>query len=331
MEPITVPHRMKHHMKHPAKFLLAALSLAALAGFRPAQAQDATAAEPPATAAPAAVPMDEPSTLESVLEAGVLRVGVNPDFRPFSFENDAGERVGVDIELARALSEALGVELEADAPEAFADLLPMLEAGELDVVIAGMSITFERAMRVDFSEPYFDTGVSAMMNVGTSARLGIAEADTADELLAAVARNGPGSDLVIAVTEGRAPEAVARERFPEATIRTYPSNEAAAEATLNGEANLMVHDEIFLKVWLEEQGGRATNRLKVLDPPMKADFYGIAARQGDPGWMRLLDVFVDRLRADDAVRGWLGEYLPGASLASTAAEVPVFDVRTIEE
>lgn len=318
-------------MMHRPKIVLAALALIALAGVRPVLAQDATAAEAPAADASAAVPMDQPSTLDSIVEAGVLRVGVNPDYRPFSFEDASGERVGVDIELAKALSQALGVELEITAPERFADLLPMLEAGDLDVVVAGMSITFERAMRVDFSKPYFDTGVSVMMNVGTSARLGIAGAETADELLDAVAGRAPGSELTVAVTEGKAPEAVAKERFPEATIRGYPTNESAAEATLNGEANLMVHDEIFLKVWLEDQDGRARNRLRVLDPPMQADFYGIAARQGDAGWMRLLDVFVDRLRADDSVRGWLGEYLPGASLSSTRTEIPVFDVRTIEE
>lgn len=97
-------------MKIGPGLLLAALSFVALAGIRPVQAQEAPAAE--AAASPASTPANEPSTLEAVGGAGALRVGVNPDCRPFSFEDDSGERVGVDIELAKALSEALGVTLE---------------------------------------------------------------------------------------------------------------------------------------------------------------------------------------------------------------------------
>ncbi len=139
------------------------------------------------------------------------------------------------------------------------------------------------------------------------------------------------NQLKIAVTEGKAPALEARLRFPDAQIISFATNEEAVQATATGQANLMLHDEIFLKVWYQKNKSTARNRLKVLDPPIKPDFYGIAARQGDSDWLQLLDVFVRNLRADGQVLGYLGNYLPSMTMTeSTDSVIPMFDLGDME-
>lgn len=88
----------------------------------------------------------------------VYKIATDTTFAPFEFENDKGEMVGIDLDLLEAIAEDQGFEYELQLI-GFSAAVTALEAGEVDGVIAGMSITEERAKKYDFSEPYFDSGV----------------------------------------------------------------------------------------------------------------------------------------------------------------------------
>lgn len=88
----------------------------------------------------------------------VYKIGTDTTFAPFEFQNDAGEFVGIDIDLLNAIAEDRGFEIELQSL-GFNAAVQALEAGQVDGVIAGMSITPERQEKFDFSEPYFDSGV----------------------------------------------------------------------------------------------------------------------------------------------------------------------------
>jgi len=246
-------------------------------------------------------------TLTRVFTDKVLRVGVNPNFKPFSFEKD-GKRIGVDIDIANLLAKKLGVQAQIITPASF--FIPMLNEGKIDIIMAGMSITFDRAKVVDFSSPYFETGLSILLNKAKSARLGISGVPNYSALISELMQNGKADQLVIAVTDGKAPQRIVPRFFPKATIKAYPTNEEAAAATLKGEADMMVHDEIFLKVWLKEHAKEAQFRLTVLDPPFKPDYYGMAIRKGNQGFLNMLDVFNLELRSNGYVGQFMGRYLP---------------------
>ncbi len=254
--------------------------------------------------------------LSKIVSNHTLRVGVNPQFKPFSFKQ-SGKRVGVDIDIAGLLARKLGVNVDIITPKSFSDLIPMLLADKIDIIIAGMSITFDRAKVVDFSNSYFDTGLSILLNKVTTTRLGISAAPSYAVLHDELLRNGKANQLVVAVTEGKAPQRVVPRFFPQAQIKAYPSNEAAAEATLKGEADIMVHDEIFLKVWLKENAKRASFRLAVLDPPFKPDFYGFAIHKGNQDFLNMLNVFALELQSNGHVVQFMGKYLPVKSRVVT--------------
>lgn len=79
-------------------------------------------------------------------------------FPPFEFQNTAGEYVGIDMDLLAAIAEDQGFTYEIK-PMIFNEALQALEAGDIDGIMAGMSITKEREEKFDFSEPYYDSGI----------------------------------------------------------------------------------------------------------------------------------------------------------------------------
>lgn len=91
-------------------------------------------------------------------EEKVYKIATDTTFAPFEFENDEGKMVGIDLDLLAAIAEDQGFQYELQLV-GFSAATTALEAGEVDGVIAGMSITDERAKKYDFSQPYFDSGV----------------------------------------------------------------------------------------------------------------------------------------------------------------------------
>ena len=126
-------------MKHSALF---AAGLAAALVF-PAFADDAPAA--PAAEAPAAAP------------AGVVRMITEATFPPYEYRQGT-EVVGIDVEICKAIAKALGKELKVEDVE-FDSVLPSLIAGKAELAAAGITVTEDRKMQVDFSHPYVRTGI----------------------------------------------------------------------------------------------------------------------------------------------------------------------------
>ena len=97
------------------------------------------------------------SALERITKKGELAVGTSGTQPPMSATNKKGELIGMDVDMSRAMADALGVKLKfVQMP--FAELLPALEAGKVDMVLSGMTITAERNKKFAFVGPYVVTG-----------------------------------------------------------------------------------------------------------------------------------------------------------------------------
>ncbi len=89
-------------------------------------------------------------------------IAVDLIYPPFSYkEND--KNVGIDVELMEAIAKEEGFEVEIK-PMDFGGIIPAIQSGQLDGAIAGTNITEERKKVVDFSEPYYDAGLVAVIN-----------------------------------------------------------------------------------------------------------------------------------------------------------------------
>ena len=114
-------------------------------------------------------------------------IATDTTFAPFEFENEAGEMVGIDLDLLAAIAEDQGFEYELQVL-GFSAAVTALEAGQCDAVIAGMSITEEREQKYDFSEPYYDSGVG--MGVLSSSDIASYEDLTGQTVAAKVGTEG---------------------------------------------------------------------------------------------------------------------------------------------
>jgi polar amino acid transport system substrate-binding protein len=93
---------------------------------------------------------------------GILVLGTAAITEPFSFVDDNGVVVGFDIELAMRLAQKLEMDIEVRNMQ-FAEMIPALEAGEVDMIGACITISEERAERVLFSTPYYQGGIAAIV------------------------------------------------------------------------------------------------------------------------------------------------------------------------
>ncbi|MGI9324806.1 MAG: transporter substrate-binding domain-containing protein, partial [Pseudomonadales bacterium] len=91
--------------------------------------------------------------LERVLESGELRVGVSGSQPPFNVKNRSGELMGLEIDLAKMLAGAFGVEAKF-VEKPFGELLAAIDEDEIDIVMSGMAITAERSVNYEFVGPY---------------------------------------------------------------------------------------------------------------------------------------------------------------------------------
>ena len=95
--------------------------------------------------------------------AKVLRIGTNADFAPFEFQDVNGkEYEGFDMDLVRAVAKEMGCQAEIQNIN-FDGLIPALESGNLDLIISGMTINDERKQKVDFSAPYYKSGLTIIV------------------------------------------------------------------------------------------------------------------------------------------------------------------------
>ena len=101
-------------------------------------------------------------SLDDIRARGALVVGAKADYRPFGFRDDAGIIVGFEPDLAAEIAKALGVKLKL-VPVVATNRITLLQSGDLDLVIATMNVTPERAKQVDFVEPsYYASGVNVL-------------------------------------------------------------------------------------------------------------------------------------------------------------------------
>ena len=143
--------------------LVMILGLAACGGSNNAPAQSNTqqqaapAADSNKSEAPAAEPAAEPTYIDKIKEAGVLKLGTSADYPPYEFHTmvDGQDKiVGFEIAMAQKMADDLGVELEI-TDMGFDALLISLQKGDFDLVMAGMSDTEERRQSASFSDNIF--------------------------------------------------------------------------------------------------------------------------------------------------------------------------------
>ena len=97
---------------------------------------------------------DEDASLQNVLDAGVLQVGAEGNWVPYVYNDENGDLVGFEVEMAKAIADKLGVEANFNIADSWDGVLAGLEAERYDVVICGAGPTPERKEKYEVASPY---------------------------------------------------------------------------------------------------------------------------------------------------------------------------------
>ncbi|QIG48296.1 transporter substrate-binding domain-containing protein [Nordella sp. HKS 07] len=187
-------------MRHLTK-LIFALLLAGLFAALPAKAAD----------------------LQQIIKNGVVRIGVPIDVPPFGSVDKNNEAVGLDVDMAKNIAGALGVKLELQQITG-ANRVPYLATDKLDIVIAAMGATPERALQIAFTSPY------AALSIGVFGPDSIA-----------VTKPSELTDQTIAVARGTTQDLELTKAAPNAKIIRFDDDATAAAAFTSGQAQLSRH------------------------------------------------------------------------------------------
>lgn len=174
------------------------------------------------------------STLETIQKADKIVIGSAPGYLPFEMMDKEGNFIGYDIDLGKAIAESLGVEVEFRQFE-FSGLIPALQTGEIDMLIAGMTIRGDRALAISFSDPYYATGQVLMVPASDTETKSWQDLDK------------PGKR--IALSQGTTGALLAKSIFKEAEFRDFPTFPEAAAALVNGDADGIVYDEPGIRMY----------------------------------------------------------------------------------
>ncbi|UCE62686.1 MAG: transporter substrate-binding domain-containing protein [Nitrospirota bacterium] len=222
----------------------------------------------------------QPGTLDSVLKNGTLRVGVSL-FTPWVLKNKKGVLVGFEIDVANQLAKDLGVQLNLKEFDWDA-MVPALLNKEIDIIVAGMVITPQRALKVNFSQPYANSGIGLATNLAlTKDFTGLGDINR--------------QQVKVGVVTGTIAEEVAKRLFPKATIQSFVKSEEAVQALVLGQLHGYVeHDPMPTYLALEHPG-------KIDEPlsePLLSTKAGFAVNKGDPDFINFLNAWIIARDAD---------------------------------
>jgi polar amino acid transport system substrate-binding protein len=218
--------------------------------------------------------------LQDVLNTGTLRVGVTL-FAPWAGRAPNGEFVGFEVDVAQQLAADMGVKAQLLAYDVDR-LVPALESGEIDLIAAGLTITPERALHVNFSQPYAESGITLATHLARTANV-----DGIDAL--------DSEEFTIAAVEGSVGIPLARRLWPRARVQVFPSVAAASDALLAGEVHGYVEDEpvpTFLALQNPGVIDVPTTR------PLLASRAGFAVNKGDADFLAFLNAWITAREAD---------------------------------
>lgn len=224
------------------------------------------------------------NSIEQVRKSGTLRVGVSL-FEPWAIKNKNQNLDGFEIQIAKQLAKDLGVTPEFKIVD-WEDLLNKLEARELDIIIAGMAITPERALRVNFSIPYATSGISIAACLPKTKNM-----NALDEL--------NDKKVIIGSVSNTVSENIANQVFSKATLKSFTKSEDAINAVKNGDIHALVASSPipqFLAIKYPDQVDVP------LSKPLLSYKTGMAINKGEQEFLNYLNSWITARDAE----GWLG-------------------------
>ena len=217
---------------------------------------------------------------------GKLTMSTNAAFPPYESTDDNGNFVGIDIDVAAAIAEKLGLELQVDDMDFDAAQLAA-QNGKSDMDMAGVTVTEDRQLVMDFSDSYA-TGIQSIIVKEDS------DVATPDDL----------ADKMIGTQRGTTGYIYCSDDFGDEHVTPYDDGLTAVQALVNGQVDAVVIDNAPAKEFVAANPG-----LKILDTAYAEEDYAIGVAKGNTAMLDAINGALEELKNDGTLQAIIDKYI----------------------
>lgn len=218
--------------------------------------------------------------LADIKAAGVIRIGTEGTYAPFTYHDSSGALVGFDVELGREVARRLGVKAEFIEGR-WDGLIAGLDANRYDAVINQVGITKERQAKYDFSEPYIASKAALIVREDNDEIKGF------DDLKGRKSAQSLTSNYA-KMAEAAGAELVATEGFDQ-----------AIQLVVNRRADATINDSLSFYDFKKQQPNAP---VKIAATQAEAAYSGIIVRKGQPELVAAINRALEEIKADGTYR-----------------------------
>ncbi len=218
-------------------------------------------------------------------QAGVLVMATNAEFPPYEY-HEGNDIVGIDAEIAAAIAEKMGCELQIE-DIAFDSIIPEVSSSKADMGMAGMTVTEDRKQNVDFSVTY----ATARQVVIVAENSGITSLDDLE-------------GRIIGVQQGTTGDIYATDDFGDENLERYAKGMEAVQALSQGKVDAVIIDNEPARVFVSENAG-----LIILDEAYADEEYAIAIRKGNTELLEQINKALEELKEDGTLDEIVARYI----------------------
>ena len=261
------------------------MSLAACGSSASSASSEAVSSEAASEVASASSEAASAAELTTVTP-GKLTMSTNAAFPPYESTDDNGNFVGIDIDVAAAIADKLGLELQVDDMDFDAALLAA-QNGKSDMVMAGVTVTEDRQLVMDFSDSYA-TGIQSIIVKEDS------DIASPDDL----------ADKMIGTQRGTTGYIYCSDDFGDEHVTPYDDGLTAVQALVNGQVDAVVIDNAPAKEFVEANPG-----LKILDTAYAEEDYAIGVAKGNTAMLDAINGALEELKNDGTLQAIVDKYI----------------------
>ena len=268
------------------------LSLAACGGSASTDAVSSEAVSSEAVSSEAVSTAEAAPAALTTVNAGKLTMSTNAAFPPYEMTTDSGEFEGIDIDVAAAIAEKLGLELQVDDMDFDAALLAV-QNGQSDIAMAGITVTDDRLEVMDFSESYA-TGVQVVIVKEDSPIQTLDDLANAEMIGCQAATTGY-------IYASDTPE---NGGYGEDHVTAYENGALAVMALVSGQIDAVIIDNEPAKAFVAANEG-----LKILETPWVEEEYAIGFAKGNTALLNAVNDAMAELKADGTFQAIVDKYI----------------------
>ena len=221
----------------------------------------------------------------TTIEEGKLIMSTNAAFPPYEMTTDDGGFEGIDVEIAQAIANKLGLELVIDDMD-FTAALEAAQSGMSDMVMAGVTVNEERLAVMDFSNTYA-TGVQVVIvKEGSDVTL--------DNL----------GEQLIGVQNGTTGWQFCSDEFGDDHVSAFDNGITAVQALMQDQVDCVVIDQGPAEVFVSENAG-----LTILETEYAVEDYAIGVAKGNEGLLNAINTALAELQADGTIQSIIDKYI----------------------